>query len=67
MADLVTILVVLYGFTCWVLGCWIARGAGSTIAAVIVPPWAWLLIADMIVSHFRSAGGWLNQFRYDHI
>lgn len=35
----------------WVAGAVLAQGFGSTLFAVLAPPWGWYLIAERVLQH----------------
>ena len=35
---------------CWVVGVVLAKGAWSTAAAVLFPPWGWYLIVEKVMT-----------------
>lgn len=37
----------------WILGWVLASGFGSTLFAVVFPPWGWYLIAERVLAHFN--------------
>ena len=43
-------------FVFWVVGAVLAKGAWSTAAAILFPPWGWYLIAEKAM----TLAGWIS-------